>query len=124
MEIVANTDSKRVLLVDDQVEILELLQDALTMEGFLVDACSDAHQALAALGSNSYSHIISDYQMPGVDGMELASRARGILNEKMPEFILATGDCSINSESIKGKGVTGILPKPFTLKQVISVLKH
>lgn len=124
MELTMNMESKRILLVDDQVEILELLQDALTIEGYVVDACSGADEALSALGENSYSHVISDYQMPKVNGMELASRARVALKEKMPEFILATGDCSINSESIKGMGVSGILPKPFTLKQVIRAINN
>ncbi|MEH0861324.1 MULTISPECIES: response regulator [unclassified Halobacteriovorax] len=117
-------NSKRILLVDDQVEILELLQDALISEGYEVDACAGAKEALNALGSNHYSHIISDYQMPEVNGMELASQARGFLKEDMPSFILATGDCTINDDSIKGMGVSGILPKPFTLKQVISVIQE
>ncbi|POB14243.1 response regulator [Halobacteriovorax sp. DA5] len=119
-----NPEIKRILLVDDQVEILELLQDALRMEGYEVDACADASAALSALGEHTYSHVISDYQMPEVNGMELATRAQGVLKEKMPPFILATGDCSINSDTIKGKGVSSILPKPFTLKQVITVLQN
>lgn len=115
--------SKRILIVDDQIEILELLQDALIGEGYEVDAFASANEALKALGLNSYSHVISDYQMPEVNGMELAFQARGFLKEKMPAFILATGDCSINTESVRGKGVSGILPKPFTLSQVITAIQ-
>lgn len=117
-------NSKKILLVDDQIEILELLQDALISEGYEVDACAGAKEAMNAIGANDYSHIISDYQMPEVNGMELANQARGVLKDRMPSFILATGDCSINDESIKGMGVSGILPKPFTLKQVISVIQE
>ena len=123
-----NTDhrfkSKRILLVDDQLEILELLQEALTMEGFDVDACSHAREALSALDHQTYSHIISDYQLPEINGMELAVKARCVLKENMPEFIIATGDCSINSDSIKGNGIDRVLPKPYSLKEVITVINN
>ncbi len=80
----------RVLLVDDEPGILELGKIFLEKGGdFIVDTSSSAIPCINLLNSVSYDVIVSDYQMPGMDGIEFLKEVRGSCNP-IP-FILFTG---------------------------------
>lgn len=80
----------RVLYVDDEPSLLSMGKQFLERrEGFSVDTCGTAAEALEALASREYDAIISDYQMPGMDGIELLKITR-LKNHDIP-FILFTG---------------------------------
>nr|WP_321352591.1 PAS domain S-box protein [uncultured Methanoregula sp.] len=84
------TETIRVLYVDDERDLLEIgklfLED---LGGFLVDTQSSAKDGLAALSSAGYDAVVSDYQMPGMDGIAFLKQVRGSKNS-IP-FILFTG---------------------------------
>lgn len=68
-EIAAET--KRALIVDDEVDVAELISEVLTRDGFVVDIAHSGAQAIAHLGQHSYDILLSDLKMPGVDGRAL-----------------------------------------------------
>lgn len=79
-----------ILCVDDEPALLEVTKISLEMSGeFHVDTCLSAEEALGRLGTASYEAIISDYQMPGMDGIGFLN----VLRERFPHmpFILFTG---------------------------------
>lgn len=70
------TEGVRILLVDDETEILRLLARRLTRLGYQVAAASDGAQALALLGERHFDLAIMDFLMPGTNSLELADRCR------------------------------------------------
>ncbi len=79
-----------ILYIDDEISLLEIGKIYLEQDGlFSLDTASSASAALALLNSKDYDAIISDYQMPEMDGIELLKKVRGSGNN-IP-FILFTG---------------------------------
>ena len=62
---------ERILVVDDEERMLQLLDKLLTGEGYEVRTASSAGEALRILGETDYNLVISDVRMPGMDGMSL-----------------------------------------------------
>lgn len=67
---------ERLLLVDDDTELCELLSEYLSAEGYQVDSAFDAAQALTRLHQYSYSLMVLDIMMPGTSGLELLQQIR------------------------------------------------
>src|SRR5690349_17465127 len=66
----------RILLVEDSADILYLLKTELEWSGYIVDDATDAYEGLRLARANSPDVIISDIQMPGLDGFEFIQRVR------------------------------------------------
>jgi PAS domain S-box-containing protein len=92
-EIVVGSDEKkliRVLHVDDELGLLKVAKQCLELQGpFHVDTASSAEEALAKLEKEQYDAIVSDYQMPGKDGLEFLEMLRK--NGNSIPFIMFTG---------------------------------
>ncbi len=73
--------TKRILLVDDEADIIFTMKDILEEEGFKVDTFNDPTIALESYRSNLYDLIILDIKMPKMDGFQLYSK----LKEKDPQ---------------------------------------
>jgi CheY-like chemotaxis protein len=65
----------RILIAEDDAEMLELLSRVLREEGFRVLTASDGHQALVRIEEGDFDLVLSDVRMPGPDGMEVLRRA-------------------------------------------------
>jgi len=106
-----------VLVVDDDVDKLNLLKVALSMEGYLVRTASNGRQALAAVDSYPPDLIITDIMMPEMDGYELARRIRENPQTKFIPLILQTagrhdpGDVRLGAEV----GALGFVTDPTYL---------
>lgn len=108
----------RLLIVDDQEEILLLIKDILTNEGYLIDTATSGSNALPLLVDNKYDLIISDINMPHLNGEELLN----ICNKQFQDspIILITGQPDFNDavQLIK-KGAVDYIGKPFTPAELI-----
>jgi CheY-like chemotaxis protein len=69
---------KRILVVDDDAHLRELLAATLEQDGRTVDVAQDGVEALALLGTNSYDVVLSDLRMPGLDGPALYGALRAM----------------------------------------------
>ncbi len=109
---------KKILLVEDEIEIQSLIADLLRNRGILVDAYANGAQATQALQKQDYDLIITDLSMPGEDGFSFIYKVKNVLSKKSKIPILViTGrakDASFHAglENIKDYNV-GILTKPF-----------
>jgi response regulator RpfG family c-di-GMP phosphodiesterase len=119
----AQDDSPRVLVVDDEKVIREILSDFLTMEGYVVRSVEDGEAAFRELSRRSYSLVISDLKMPVMGGLELlAKMAEAKLH--VPTIIM-TGFGTVETaiEAMK-KGADDYLLKPFKIEDVMRVVRR
>ena len=110
-------DRTKILLIDDEERMCESLKTLLDMEGYEVDAFTDASQAIDSLGDDSYDLVITDIKMPAVDGLEILR----VAHEHDPnlEVILMTGYASLQSaKDAVDKGAFSYLTKPLEFEEL------
>lgn len=69
-------DTKRIVVVDDTEAVAFVIKSFLEDEGFQVSAHEDPHDALSDIGNNGADLVITDYTMPGMNGIELVERIK------------------------------------------------
>jgi two-component system response regulator HydG/two-component system response regulator AtoC len=113
----------KVLLVDDEINILKVISTALKKEAFQVDTAISGEDALTMIKNGSYNLILSDYKLPGMDGEKLLERVKA-KNPGVP-FILITAYGTIE-QAVKAmkKGAYTYLTKPVNLELLITVVKE
>jgi len=118
-----STPQSRVLVVDDDPTICELLTAKLRFSGFRSQFCTDGQDALNLLSKEAYDAIISDLNMPGVSGLELLEATRRLAPHTA--FLMATGenDVSVGVAALK-QGAADYLLKPFQLEAVMVSLRR
>ena len=118
-----NSPDNTVLIVDDEVEILNLMETLLEMNGFKVVRAESGKQALEITKEISLAAVVSDYRMPGINGVELISN----LNKRHPNtpMIIATGfaDVDIAIDAINKGGVYKLIRKPWDPFELLQEVK-
>ena len=114
--------SPRILIVDDEVEITEILADLLSEDYDCIRAGS-AEQALALLQDNEFQLVISDITMPGMSGLEMIPHVKAISPDTVVVMIsgMQTVESAIGALRL---GAFDYLMKPFDLRQVEAVVKR
>ena len=107
----------RVMVVDDEENIRDVLSSYLTSLGYAVETANDGEDALSKFRRGGFDLIISDLLMPTVDGLELLKKIRE--QDKDVIFLMITGYPSIETavEAIK-KGAYDYITKPFHMEDV------
>ncbi len=116
--------SKRILVVDDEAEIVELLRDVLTSEGFDVDAAFDAESALRFVKANIYDAALLDFNLPDMDGVMLHHRIRQMDADLARHCIFMSGQ--VQSDDNLGYYSSysgGFLSKPFDIRDVLRAVR-
>jgi len=113
----------RVLLVDDQVDLLRAYGRALSAAGNTVESAPDGEAAVELLKSSDYDVVVSDIGMPRLDGLALLREVRA-LNLDLP-VVLMTGKPSVTSASRAIEhGALRYLVKPVDLGELASVVDY
>jgi CheY-like chemotaxis protein len=112
----------RILLADDDAAARDLVQRALAGDGHQVVATHDGAEALEKLQGSTFDLLISDVQMPGVDGIELIEKALAVA-PKMRVILMSgfAGELD-RAKHLKSK-IAREISKPFTLEQVRAATK-
>lgn len=110
----------RILVVDDDPLLLELLTDTLTAVGYEAAPASDGAIALDMLQTEPYDLMITDIKMPGIDGLQLLRRVRRHY-PKMPVLFI-TGVAS--PEVIGSAEPDGLLAKPFRISRIEEMIRQ
>lgn len=113
----------RVLVVDDEPAVWELLGEKLGRSGFEWRGCSSGEEALGWLRRESFDAIISDLKMPGLTGLNLLKKIRG--GHPHIAFLMATGedDIRVGVEAMK-EGSDDYLIKPFHLETAVGSIRR
>jgi len=111
----------RILVAEDDAEMLELLSRVLREEGFRVLPASDGHQALARIEEGDFDLVLSDVRMPGPDGMEVLRRAMASRLHQPVILMTAFGSISSAVEAMRA-GAFHYLTKPFNLDDLLEIV--
>lgn len=109
----------RVLVVDDESSIRELLQKTLALAEYEVDTAPDGRAAMERLRLGSYDLLIADLKMPGMDGLTLIREAKRLKTD-LPIIIITGFSTESSAIEAVNLGVAGYLTKPFRVPQVLA----
>ena len=112
---------KHILVIDDEVAIREMLRMALESEEFMVSDASSAHQANSILEQQQIDLILLDWMMPGISGIDYASRLRSQQSTQNIGIIMLTAKDQ-EDDLIRGLqvGADDYVSKPFSIRELIS----
>ncbi len=110
----------RVLVVDDEASIRDLLLKTLALADYDVDLAPDGRVALERMRLFSYDLLITDLNMPDMDGLAVIREARR-LHENLPVIIITGFSTEASAIEAANLGVSGYLTKPFKVPKVLSV---
>jgi excisionase family DNA binding protein len=110
----------RVLVVDDEASIRDLLAKTLALAEYEVDLAPDGRTALERLRMIPYDLLITDLKMPGVDGLAVIREARR-LKADIPVIIITGFSTEASAIEAVNLGVSGYLTKPFRVPRVLAV---
>ena len=114
------TGQQRVLVVDDEPSIRELLAKTLSLADYSVDTAADGGAALARLREgHSYDLILVDLKMPGMDGLMLTRQLK-YMKPDLPVIIITGFSTEVSAIEAINLGVAGYLTKPFRVPQVLA----
>jgi DNA-binding NtrC family response regulator len=115
--------NKDLLIVDDDNLVCESLKELLLLDGFSVDAVMGGQEALAKIKDHQYQVILSDIQMPGLDGIELLKEFKGRTPDTTVIFITGHGHIAGAVEAIK-LGAYDYITKPIDDLRLKLTIRH
>lgn len=110
------------LLVDDDLMMLEVLKELLSETGAIIDTSENGQEGFQKFSQNKYDLIISDIQMPKLNGVEFLKKVRQV-NLSSPKFILLTGFSTYNRDEVTKMGANCLINKPFEFDEFIGEVK-
>ncbi len=116
-------NNARVLIVDDDEDIQDLLFAALDDEGFIVDVAGDGKSGLQLIQDNEYDLVVLDINLPGLNGYALCRELRNHLHVSVP-ILMLTLRASVD-ERVEGldAGADDYLTKPFEVSELLARMR-
>ena len=116
--------SKTILTADDSASMRQLVSFTLRQAGYDVLEGMDGKDALAKLAQTPVQMLITDLNMPNMDGIELIRQVRALPQYKyIPIIMLTTESQDCRKQEGKAAGATGWIVKPFKPEQMMAVVK-
>ena len=116
--------SKTIMTVDDSSSVRQMVSFTLKQAGFGVIEAVDGMDALAKSKNAAIHMVITDLNMPRMDGIELIRNLRAVPSYKYIPIIMLTTESQIaRKQEGKAAGATGWIVKPFKPEQLLSVVK-
>jgi len=113
----------RILAVDDSPSMRQMVSIALVGAGYEVEQASDGVEALAIAQKSRFDLVITDVNMPNMDGITLVKELRGKPNYKfVPLLVLTTEATPERKQQGKQAGATGWLVKPFNPERLLATI--
>lgn len=117
--------SLRILAVDDSLTMREMLRQTLTEAGFQVVLAEDGIDALERLSGAEPDLILTDLNMPKMDGFGLIDAVRkGAVFARVPILVLTTESAATLKDRARAAGATGWITKPFDEQSLVSTIRR
>ncbi len=117
------TPKARILVVDDEVQVVHIFQDLLTQQGYQVEACDNGDDAILKVTTGKFDLVLTDINLPGVDGLEVIRAAKAA--DKDTCVILITGYASTTTaiDALR-QGAYDYITKPFDLWETAKAIER
>jgi two-component system response regulator MprA len=112
---------ERILIIEDDDQILKILRRSLVYEGYQVDTAADGEEGLNQLRDNKPALVILDWMLPGMDGLEVCRRIRELGNQ--PVLMLTAKDTLEDRVQGLDAGADDYLIKPFELDELLARIR-
>lgn len=113
-----------ILAVDDSASMRQMVAFTLKGAGHSVTEASDGVEALQLAKSNKYDLVLSDVNMPNMDGIGLTKELRSLPEFKFTPILMLTTEAGMDKKQDgKAAGATGWIVKPFNPDQLLSTIK-
>ncbi len=117
-------DIKRILVVDDEPDIIELVSYNLKKEGFDVSSASDGEEALSKIRTDNYDLVILDLMLPGIQGTEICRMLRNDpKTQRLPVIMLTAKGEEIDRILGLEIGADDYLTKPFSPRELAARIR-
>ncbi len=118
-----SSEKFKVLIVDDDETLLQLLTETVQTMGCIAGSACSGHEALKLLRKEKYDIVVSDLKMPGMDGLELLREIKEL--DKDIVVIIVTGYATLET-AVKAieRGAYDYIAKPFRLDELMVVIKN
>ena len=110
-----------ILVVDDDISIRKIVRDRLKMEGYTVTTAEDGETGWDKFLENTYQLIITDINMPKINGIELLNKIHA-LKIKVPAVVMSGGLSEAMETLVKETRANAFLRKPFSGKELLDVV--
>ncbi len=118
-------DRRKVLVVDDDQEVVDMVVTMLDFEDrYSVTAYYDSQEALADLEKQRPDVVVTDLMMPGISGLDLTRKIRGTRGMEGIPVVMITAAVDLNRQMMREAGVTEILAKPFDMNQLLLCIRE
>lgn len=111
--------SERILIVDDDDAIRNMVERVLRREQYTVETARDGHEAIEKLAHNDYATILLDLMMPRVDGHGVLRYLVEDRPAPKPRVIVMTANLAGAAEAEKAPVTARVLPKPFDIRELV-----
>lgn len=117
------TPKARILVVDDEVQVVHIFLDLLTQQGYQVESCDNGDDAILKVTTGKYDLVLTDINLPGVDGLEVIRAAKAA--DKDTCVILITGYASTTTaiDALR-QGAYDYITKPFDLWETAKAIER
>lgn len=116
--------AKKIMTVDDSASVRQMVAFTLSKAGYEVMAAADGKEALDKLATEPADMVITDLNMPNMNGIELTRSVRNLPAFKfMPILLLTTESQAERKQEGRAAGATGWIVKPFQEEQLLAVVK-
>ncbi|HXT01629.1 MAG TPA: response regulator [Elusimicrobiota bacterium] len=113
--------TRRILVVDDDPAIQDLVKDILSSLGYAVETAGDGVKGLESFRRRKYDLLIIDGRMPRVDGLQLLDAIRSLpAGARQPVIMLSAENMLGPINKAYELGIAAFIPKPFTAKDLIT----
>ncbi len=113
----------KILVVDDEDYVRELLRDILEREGYQVCLADGGHEALALFEAEQFDAVFTDVGLPGMSGWELARAIRS-QNRYLPLAVITGWGEAVRSHEQKAAQVEWVVAKPFTVDRITEIARE
>jgi two-component system chemotaxis response regulator CheY len=117
------TVEKKILIVEDQADLREMLATLLRAEGFMIYTASDGREGLEVFKTNCPDLIVTDINMPNMNGVDMVRTVREMHCDSIPILVLTAVGSGVASDALEA-GANQALIKPVELQTLVNGVKR